>query len=580
MPPLARPGELPTVPLDWSLEKTGADLCLADAKLVQPYCIFGASGSGKTHLMRHLLRQAFAHCPDDPERRFGGLILDPKAATIDTIQDIMDEAGRDKDKELVILENGELEKNGSVNIIDCALDPFELAAALVLAGQSAGAAATEPFWFGSWKNLFTGTVPLLDWLAEEPLTLRLITQNVLLGQTGPDGRFEAPIQELARQAAYHLDDLDDGPRADMELAISLIEKFFAQDPKERGVVQSLITTAYGGFLRSRWAAYSGGNSSRTQERSLYDSIIEDGKVVLVSVSPFDTDMAKVICTVVKCLFQKTVLGRLARHRSGQLTNYVRPLLLACDEYSDVASEVPGQAMGDAHFFANARQYGCMSLMATQSISRLEASSLKETWRAVVSSFAGGRSSCGWPTTKVPKRLPNSPARSIGISHHLVPPSRKTVRARVLIKSYASESPCQAPSSPRCWRPVRGSSSARSTEAPDQSRALSSSRCQMPDIDLGYAATADDGRDQRAITETGQAGLAASLQERQQRAVTSQYPREQAQLQERLNRLSDALGDGVDPQQMEVFRHGQMDQLRERQDGVRQLYEAAQSALPS
>jgi hypothetical protein len=29
-------------------------------------------------------------------------------------------------------------------------------------------------------------------------------------------------------------------------------------------------------------------------------------------------------------------------------------------------------------------------MATQSISRLEASSLKETWRAVVSSFAGGK----------------------------------------------------------------------------------------------------------------------------------------------------------------------------------------------
>jgi hypothetical protein len=388
MPPVGRPGELPTQPLDWKLEKTGGDLCLADAKLMQPYGIFGASGSGKTHLMRHLLRQVFAHCPDDPERRFGGLILDPKAAMIDTIQDIMRVAGRDKD--LVILENGELEKNGSVNIIDCALDPFELAAALVLAGQSAGATATEPFWFGSWKNLFAGTVPLLDWLAEEPLTLRLVAQNVLLGQTGPDGRFEAPIQELARQAAYHLDDLEDGRRADMELAISLIEKFFAQDPKERGVVQSLITTAYGGFLRSRWAAYSGGKSNGTQGRSLYDSIIEDGKVILVSVSPFDTDMARIICTVVKCLFQKTVLGRLARKRSGQLGNYARPLLLACDEYSDVASEVPGQAMGDAHFFANARQYGCMSLMATQSISRLEASSLKETWRAVVSSFAGGK----------------------------------------------------------------------------------------------------------------------------------------------------------------------------------------------
>ena len=47
-------------------------------------------------------------------------------------------------------------------------------------------------------------------------------------------------------------------------------------------------------------------------------------------------------------------------------------------------------MGDAHFFSNARQYGCMSLMATQSVNRLEASSLKDSWRAVISSFGGGK----------------------------------------------------------------------------------------------------------------------------------------------------------------------------------------------
>lgn len=389
MPPVARPGELPMRQLDWHLEKTGGDLCLADRGLTQSYGIFGASGSGKTHLMRHLLRQLFAHCPDDPERRFGGLILDPKAAMIDTVQDIMHEAGRDTD--LVILENDELAKNGPVNIIDCALDPFELGTALVLAGQSAGAAATEPFWFGSWKNLFTGMVPLLDWLEEEPLNIRLIARSVLLAQpTGPGGRLEAPIQQLAREAAEQLDDLDEGRRSDMILAISMIQKFFAQDPRELGVVQSLIATAYGGFLRSRWASYCGEMTYGTQGPSLYDSIIEDGKVVLVSVSPFDTNMAKIICTVVKCLFQKSVLGRLAQHRSGLLSNYVRPLLLACDEYSDVASEVPGEPMGDAHFFSNARQYGCMSLMATQSVNRLEASSLKDSWRAVISSFGGGK----------------------------------------------------------------------------------------------------------------------------------------------------------------------------------------------
>lgn len=386
MPPVAEPGELPTQQLDWVLKPTDTDLCISDAGLMGSYGIFGASGSGKTRLMLHLLRQSLALWPDEPERRYGGVILDPKAAMIEDVREIMHDAGRDDD--LIVLENEELKQQGPVNIIDCALDPFELGAALVLAGQSAGAAAMEPFWFGAWKNLFTAAIPLLAWLAEEPLSLRLVAESVLLAQpTGPDGRLEMPILQLAREAAWQLDDLEEKRRRDMQIAISQVQNFYAEDPKEVGVVQSLISTAYAGFLRSRWEPYSG-NLAGAQGPPLYDSIIEDGKVVLVSVSPFDADMAKVICTIVKCLFQRSVLGRLARARAGELKNFTRPLLLACDEYSDVASEVPSQPMGDAHFFSNARQFGCMGLMATQSVNRLQASSLKESWRAVFSAFGG------------------------------------------------------------------------------------------------------------------------------------------------------------------------------------------------
>jgi hypothetical protein len=386
MPPLARPGELPTRRLDWVLRPTDSDLCITDAGLLGSYGIFGASGSGKTRLVLHMLQQLLALWRDEPERRYGGLILDPKAAMIEDIQEIMHHAERDDD--LVVLENDELKEKGPVNIIDCALDPNELGSALVLAGQSAGAAATEPYWFGAWKNLFTAVVPLLHRFAEEPLSLRLIAEAVLLAQpTGRDGRLEMPIQQRAREAATQFDCLDESTRRDMRNAISAVENFYAADPKEIGVVQSLISTAYGGFLRSRWDDYSG-NGRAAQGLPLYDSIIENGKVILVSVSPFDADMAKVICTIVKCLFQRSVLGRLARARAGDLTNFTRPLLVACDEYSDVASEVPGQPMGDAHFFSNARQFGCMGLMATQSVNRLQASSLKDSWRAVFSAFGG------------------------------------------------------------------------------------------------------------------------------------------------------------------------------------------------
>jgi hypothetical protein len=82
----------------------------------------------------------------------------------------------------------------------------------------------------------------------------------------------------------------------------------------------------------------------------------------------------------------TVVGRLARVRAGTLQNFTRPLVLAVDEYSEVASEVPGQPMGDGYFFSVCRQNGCMGLIATQSVNVLQASSLKENWKAVFSTF--------------------------------------------------------------------------------------------------------------------------------------------------------------------------------------------------
>jgi type IV secretory pathway TraG/TraD family ATPase VirD4 len=59
----------------------------------------------------------------------------------------------------------------------------------------------------------------------------------------------------------------------------------------------------------------------------------------------------------------------------------------CDEYSDVASEVPGEPAGDAYFFSLSRQFGCMGLIATQSVNMLQSSALKENWRAVFSNFS-------------------------------------------------------------------------------------------------------------------------------------------------------------------------------------------------
>ena len=63
------------------------------------------------------------------------------------------------------------------------------------------------------------------------------------------------------------------------------------------------------------------------------------------------------------------------------------MFLACDEYSEIASEVPGQPVGDGRFFALARENGCFGILATQSVHVLENSSLRESWRSIFSNFA-------------------------------------------------------------------------------------------------------------------------------------------------------------------------------------------------
>jgi hypothetical protein len=119
---------------------------------------------------------------------------------------------------------------------------------------------------------------------------------------------------------------------------------------------------------------------------LYESIIEDGRIVLVSFSPSDPIMARTLCTLVKNLFQRSVLGRYDAYMSGRIKNYERPLVIAADEYSQVACELQGKPLGDGDFFSQSRQHGCMGLLATQSVNMLQSSPLKENWKAVFSNL--------------------------------------------------------------------------------------------------------------------------------------------------------------------------------------------------
>jgi TraM recognition site of TraD and TraG len=370
------------------LEDGGAELFIEDAGLTMSYGIFGAPGSGKTTLMLRLLRQLLALDADDADRRPGALILDPKAALIEKLGELAAAAGRADD--LVVINAHELaERDEFVNVIDCDLDSSELARALVLAARSAGVGASEDYWFGAWQNIFSAAIHLLDWLGTTVLTLRELLEAVLIVQEPEDALINRPaerrIQTLAREAKTRLHELDESEQPEARAAINQIQVFFAQKADSVATVENLITQAFGEFLRRRTQRYSPTVLKGASRTAFYDQMIDDGKIVLVSISPSEPGLAKVLCTLVKNLFMQSMRSRLDRVRSGRLRNFQRPVVLACDEYSQIASEIPGQ-VGDGDFFSIARSTGCMGLLATQSVNVLEASALEQNWRSIFSNF--------------------------------------------------------------------------------------------------------------------------------------------------------------------------------------------------
>jgi hypothetical protein len=130
--PFAGGGALPVQELQYRFRDVEGELFLENRGLTSSYGIFGAPGSGKTYLMLHMLRQLFSLEQNDAERRFGALILDPKAALIEDVRAIVAAVGRADD--LAVVNAADLERrNNAVNVIDCDLDAYELARALVLA---------------------------------------------------------------------------------------------------------------------------------------------------------------------------------------------------------------------------------------------------------------------------------------------------------------------------------------------------------------------------------------------------------------------------------------------------------------
>jgi Type IV secretory system Conjugative DNA transfer len=339
------------------------------------YGIFGSPGSGKTRLFLGMSRKALEYQRNNHDLRFGALILDPKAALIEQVKEIMTQTGRDPEN-LTVLNLIEASKN-PVNILKCSFDPFELGRLLVIIARSAGLSVSDPYWMNVMGDLLGAALFLwrrhLRSNRDPSPTLKQVLDSIL----NDDENGRTDLQHLATIAKFSLQSPDCQDRNALKTAISRVNRFY-QDSRQVNAVSSTLSRAYGAFQLDRYECFSG----TSDEDSIYDQIIRDGKVVMVSMSPADADAAKTLCTLVKCLFQQTVLGRHER-----MPLHKRPVLLACDEFSVIATELKGESIGDGHFFALARENRCMGLLATQSVHTLKNSSLGDAWESIYSNFA-------------------------------------------------------------------------------------------------------------------------------------------------------------------------------------------------
>jgi len=372
------------------VERADSSLFIEDMGMCQTYGIFGVPGCGKTYLLMHLLRQLVDHKSNqsekpDPERKFGMLILDPKGALQSDVTKIVEACGRGDD--LFVLNENEMRAGKpAVNIIDSYLEPVNLGQALSMAAQSAGITSREPYWMNSLARIFGAAAEVLNlmqpYYKRKPTLARLV--DMLLGVT----RLPEPasnVREHLRFAEHFVNEWCKLKRDRFEVARDTLERFEAS--KDHETLRDFIDQAYGAFRRPEYKMFSADLAPGTAGTNLYDQVVDDGKILLVSISKRNIAISKIVSTVVKTLFQQTVLTRRERFISRELKAFVRPLLFMADEYSDVATELEGQPMGDGLFFSQMRQFGCMGLVATQSIHMLQNSALGDTWRGIFANMA-------------------------------------------------------------------------------------------------------------------------------------------------------------------------------------------------
>src|SRR6266702_111928 len=404
-------------------------LTLPERGLYTGIAVIGAIGSGKTQaLILPAMRQLFADCANNPQRKLSGIVLEVKGDLCRQLKRILGGCGRESDYIEVSLD-GDFRYNPLNNSLDPYAQAFNIAS-IITAIWGKG---KEPFWQQSYTDLVRyvillhrvkdGYVTLLDVfrtvISSEALEIMLIevgrkligsafigiseTAFLKLRPALTDYRFE-PNDEVGEYWAPWSEELENFLGTSTGLASSVYQfpavgpvaqenfesisywywqhwKFFRSEVKTsiiQGIAVFLSLFETDPDVRRVFCPpkelYDGKQCEDDPQGSVlppFDELIESGKVVGLNFPvALNPALAKIIGTMMKIDYQRAVQLRIPK-MDTEPHRHFRPTVFVCDEYQNYAPVGGANPTGDERFLSISRQPKCIPIVAAQSISSLK-----------------------------------------------------------------------------------------------------------------------------------------------------------------------------------------------------------------
>ncbi len=417
-------------------------LAIPERGLYAGTCCIGAVGSGKTTgVMYPYAEQILGYAHKEKERRASALVLEVKGDFCHKVQEILARYGRSGDYMEISLDS-DYRYNPLHNNLSAYAQAYGIASLM----NSLWGRGKDPFWQQAYTNLVKfvillhktlyGYVTLFDVyeciINHDLLAHRieegeriLATHYVLVPVPVWMAHKELDRVEWVRDEStecmrtLHTDALESllkdnsiefqvlsisgDEQGDDHARFQAVKRWFRYDwiklePKLRTSIVEGISSFFSLFDDNPAVKYT-----FCPPKELYDEqlnvdgkyglplpplsdLIEQGKVLTLNFPVGeDSGLARIIGTLLKVDFQRSVLGRIPKMEADRKRVF-RPVLFLCDEYHVFATVGETDPSGDEKFFALSRQAKCIPVVATQSISSLRSTLPGESWRTLLQTF--------------------------------------------------------------------------------------------------------------------------------------------------------------------------------------------------